>query len=144
MKMFNILSRDEKNELLKFPAYISILAANRDGELDKAEKLEAMRLTDIKTYAGDPLLINFYKEAEDAFFKNITEIDKSLPEGKEERENSIRAELLKLEPILNKLGVEFAQTMHESMTSYTKHVSNAHKSVLVSFLFPFYIKGLST
>ncbi|MCU7549289.1 hypothetical protein OCK74_09185 [Chitinophagaceae bacterium LB-8] len=38
MKSFEVLRLKEKETLLKYPAYISLLAANRDGKLDEEEK----------------------------------------------------------------------------------------------------------
>jgi hypothetical protein len=41
MKNLNLLKKlsvKDKKELLKFPAYISMLAANNDDKLDEAEK----------------------------------------------------------------------------------------------------------
>lgn len=51
MKQFNTLTKEEKEVLLKFPAYITLLAANSDGSLDKAEKKETIKLEHIKTYS---------------------------------------------------------------------------------------------
>ena len=42
MKQFSTLTKEEREALLKFPAYITLLAANSDGLLDKAEINEAI------------------------------------------------------------------------------------------------------
>ena len=59
MKPFKKLSVHENEELLKFPAYISLLAANSDGKLDEVEKMSAIKFVHIKTFSSPPLLINF-------------------------------------------------------------------------------------
>jgi hypothetical protein len=143
MKLFKNLKENEKSMLLKFPAYISLLAANSDGEFDDVEKKEAIYFTHIKTFSCDSLLSDFYKEVEKVFISNILELDNRLPKGREERGSAIKKELEKLEPILNKLGKEYISIMHKSMQSYTKHVSKAHNNVLESFIIPLYIKGLT-
>ncbi|MEO6902773.1 MAG: hypothetical protein ABI315_06425 [Bacteroidia bacterium] len=143
MEQFNNLSQQEKSMLLKFPAWISLLATNSDTEIDKTEMKEALHFTHIKTFSCDPLLTDFYKEAEKVFISNIVELDKSLPKGREERKFVISKELKKLEPILDKLGKEFALIMHKSMQSYINHVSKARNNVLESFVIPLYIKGLT-
>ncbi len=143
MKTFENLNQNEISMLLKFPAYISLLAANSDGKMDEAEKKEAIHFTHIKTFSCDPLLSDFYKEAEKVFLANIEELDDSLPKGKNEREMAIKKELSKLEHILNKLGKEYASTMYRSMQSFTEHVSKAHNNVLEFFIIPLYIKGLT-
>jgi hypothetical protein len=56
MKPGKNLSEQEYQELLKFPAYISLLAANSDGKMDETEKKAAIRFSHIKTYSCDPLL----------------------------------------------------------------------------------------
>lgn len=38
MKLFNNLNEEQKQELLKYPAYISLLAAFRNDKLDEGEK----------------------------------------------------------------------------------------------------------
>ena len=143
MKQFNTLTKDEKEALLKFPAYISILAANSDGLLDKAEKKEAFKLEHIKTFSADPLLKEFYREADKVFKNNLEMLDKNLAEGRESREATIKYELVKLEKIILKLGEDYTSAMHRSMKSFKDHVSKAHHNVLIDFIFPIPIKGLS-
>ncbi len=143
MKQFNTLTKDEKEALLKFPAYISLLAANSDGLLDKAEKKEAFKLEHIKTFSADPLLAGFYKEADKVFKNNLEQLDKNLAEGRESREATIKYELAKLEKIILKLGEDYTSAMHRSMKSFKDHVSKAHHNVLIDFIFPIPIKGLS-
>ena len=142
MKPFANLTENEYEMLLKFPAYISLLAANRDGILDDAEKKSAIKLAHIKTYTSDPLLIDFFDEVDKSFENDIEQLDLELPKGKENRDEAIRSELLKLEMILLKTGEEYFTAMHESMRSFKEHVSKAHHNVLVDFVFPLQIKGL--
>ncbi len=143
MKQFNNLSKQEKEELLKFPAYISLLAANSDGQLDKSEEKSAIKFSHIKTFSSDPLLTEFYKEADRVFKTNIEEIDKALPDEMKKREVVIKTELLNLDKIVLKLRQEYASIMHRSMKSFKDHVSKAHHNVLIDFIFPMPIKGLS-
>ena len=143
MKQFSSLTKDEREALLKFPAYTTLLAANIDGMLDKAEKKEAMKLEHIKTFSADPLLSEFYRDADKVFKKNLETVDKNLPEERESREATIKYELMKLEKIILKLGEEYASVMHHSMQSFKDHVSKAHHNVLVDFIFPLPIKGLT-
>lgn len=143
MKQFSTLTESEKEVLLKFPAYITLLAANSDGLLDKAEKREAIKLEHIKTFTADPLLQEFYREADKVFKNNLQQINKNLPEGREPREVDIKTELMKLEKIVLKLGEDYTSAMHRSMKSFKDHVSKAHHNVLIDFVFPMPIKGLS-
>ncbi|MEO6357722.1 MAG: hypothetical protein ABIU77_14715 [Ferruginibacter sp.] len=143
MKSFQKLSLKENVQLLKFPVYISLLAANSDGRLDKEEKMTAAKFSHIKTFSSDPLLTNFYAEADKNFEKNIEELENSLPEGKDNREKVISRELAALEKIVAKLGEEYVFIMHKSMKSFKEHVSRSHRNVLVDFIFPVPLEGLN-
>lgn len=143
MKQFNTLTNDEKDALLKFPVYITLLAANRDGLLDKAEKKEAIKLEHIKTFSSHPLLHEFYQEADKVFKNNLEKLDKNLPKERDLRETAIKNELEQLEKIVLKLGEDYTSAMHHSMKSFKDHVSKAHHNGLIDFLFPMSIKGLS-
>ena len=137
------ISEREYEALLKFPVYVSLLAANSDSQLDEAEKKAAIKFSHIKTYSCDPLLASFYDEADKAFENNMLQLDKNLPEKKEERVAVIKKELLDLEKIVLKLGKEYTTVMHRSMKSFKEHVSKAHHNVFVDFIFPMPIEGLT-
>jgi len=140
---FKKLSIKQNEMLLKFPAYISMLAASIDDKLDETEKKSAIKLSHTKTCSCNPLLAGYYKEADRVFEKNIEQLDKSLPKDKISRETAIKKELSILEKIVSKLGKEYTATMHSSMKSFKEHVSKAHHNVLVDFIFPLSIPGLS-
>jgi hypothetical protein len=143
MKMFENISVTEKEELIKFPAYITLLAANKGGELNDSEKKSAFKLSHIKTFSSDPLLYEFYELADKDFNKNIEYLDKHLPEDKENRDVAIKKELLNVESIVLKLGNDYTATMQRSMKSFKDHVSKVHRNVLEDFLFPILIDGLT-
>jgi len=143
MDPFKRISVSEKEALLKFPAYISLLAASCNDTLDETEKLSAVRFVHTKTFSCVPLLVEFYHEADQVFGKNIEFLDESLPKGKMQREEAIKSELMHLEKIVMKLGKVYALALHSSMKSFKEHVSKAHNNVLVNFIFPITIPGLS-
>ena len=143
MYSFKKLSIQENEALLKFPAYISLLAANNNYKLDKTEQKSAIKFAHIKTFSCDPLLTDFYREADKVFENNIMQLDRDLPKEYDKREAAIKKELLNLEMIVLKLGKEFTSTMHRSMKSFKEHVSKAHHNVLVDFIFPIPIQGLT-
>lgn len=143
MKLFKNLSIQENEALLKFPAYVSLLAASINGKLDEAEINSAIKFSHIKTYSSDPLLADFYNEADKVFENNIEQITKNLSTEKDNWKASIESELLNLENIVSKLGNEYASTMQRSMKSFKDHVAKAHDSVLADFIIPIPIKGIS-
>lgn len=143
MKTFDELPDTEKTLLLQYPAYISLLAANADMMMDASEKAAALKLTHIKTFSTEPLLHPFYKAAEAVFEKNIDLLDKTLPQGKEERDEAITRALHRVNTVLQKLGIDYAGALRRSMKSYKNHISKAHRNVLEYFLFPLPIDGIS-
>lgn len=143
MKQWNELNEKDKKLLLRFPAYISLLASTAEGGIDKKEKNVALKLTHIKAFASDPLLLDFYKAAEQDFEKEITNLDQHLPHTKEERKQAIENELNKVETVLKQLDTGYASVLRRSMTSYKNYVSRAHQNILEYFIFPLPINGIS-
>jgi hypothetical protein len=137
------LSIREYELLLKFPAYVSLLAANSDGEMDGTEELAAIHFTHVKTFSCNPLLLEFFKEVDSSFERTLHELNNSLPEGKVNRDAIIKSKLLNIEKIVMKLAPENAAIVHQSMKSFKEHISRAHHNVLIDFLFPIVIPGLS-
>ena len=102
MNQFKNLSLHDTEALLKFPAYISMLAANSDDTLDEAERKTAIKFAHTKTFSCDPLLSDFYQEANKAFEINITQLDNELPKDVKSRDAAIKNELLNLDKIVLK------------------------------------------
>ncbi len=133
---FKKLSKWDYGLLLKFPAYVSLLAANVEGKMDSTEKLSAIEFTHVKTYSSDPLLAEFFKEVEKNFKQTLQELNTALPNGKAEREAVIKSNLLAIEDIVQKLNPEHIASIHHSMKSFKEHVPKAHNNTLTDFLFP--------
>jgi hypothetical protein len=136
------LDEKEKEQLLKFPAYISLLASTTEGGIDKQEMKAVVKLTHVKTFSCDPMLSDFYKEAAQVFEKTITTLDNELPHNKQERALAITQELDKLEPLLKKLDPLYASVLRQSMETYKDYISKAHRNILEYFIFPMPIEGI--
>lgn len=143
MKSLEDISPKEREALLKFPVYVSLLAATSDTKLDEAKKHSAIKFSHIKTYSCDPMLSSFYAEADKVFEQNMVQLDRDLPVDNEERIAAIKKELAELEKILLKLGSLYTMVMHRSMQSFKEHVSKAHHNVFADFVFPIPIKGIT-
>lgn len=145
MELYANLTAEEKEKLLRFPVYISLLAANQDGKLDDREKQKATDLVHIKNYENkEPALAKYYTEATAVFERNLVYLDAILPKEKSQREAAIRQQFAELEGILSKLGAEYNNAMHRSIQAFKEQVSKAHENVLEHFFFPFPIKGFTT
>lgn len=143
MKDFTELADNDRALLLQFPAYISLLAANSDEEMDENEKKAAAWLTHIKTFSTEPILHPFYKQVELGFEKNIQLLNDQLPQTKAERNDAIKEALVNIDHILKKLRIDYASVLRRSIRSYKDHVSKAHRNVLEYFIFPLPIEGIS-
>ncbi len=143
MKHYSDLSESEKEQLLKLPAYMSLLTSTAEKGIDKEEKNTAVKITHVKAYSSDPILINFFKEAESIFEKTITDLDTALPHNREDRKLAVQKELNKLERLLSKLDPEFVSALRRSIRSYDYYISKAHQNVMEYFIFPMPIDGIS-
>jgi hypothetical protein len=142
MKTFKSLSAEQKLAFLKLPVYISLLAASGK-KLDEAEKLSAIKLAHTRSFSCEPLLAEFYMEADKEFESMIILTDKELPKELQLRETAIKRELLKLDKIIMEFGEEYTLAMHRSLKTFKEHVSNAHHSVIEDFVLPLSIPGLN-
>lgn len=143
MQELEILNPEEKNKVLQAPAYISLLAANADGQMDEEEKYEAIKFSHIKTYTSHKLLKPFYQQVEKHFIENIDLLNDKLPKNKAERQTIIQEELENINSIIGKLDLFTSNTLRKSLKEYTEHISKIHRNVMEEFVFPFAIKGLT-
>lgn len=143
MKDFTELSDKDRELLLQFPAYITLLAANMDEKIDEEEKKAAVWLTHIKTFSTEPELHPFYKLAEISLEKNIQLLDEALPKARTERTEAIKQALVKIDHVLQQMRIDYVTTLRRSMRSYKDHVSKAHRNILEYFIFPIPIDGIS-
>jgi len=142
MKEFKDLTLKQKQDLLKFPAYISLLASS-DAVMDETERLVAINLAHTKAFSCQPLLEDYCKESEIIFEENLKQLEASLPKDKESRDVAIRKEMAILEKTLARLGKEYVSAMHHSLKSFKEHVLKAHHSVIIDFLIPIPVPGLT-
>ncbi|SCY41378.1 hypothetical protein [Flavobacterium caeni] len=144
MELYANLTHEQREKLQQFPAFISLLAANADGQLDDQEKQKAIDLAHIKDYDNkEPLLARYYQDVRENFAQQLDRLDALLPRDKKQREEAIKYQLTEIETILGVLGSAYAQAMRRSMQSFKEYVSNAHDHVLEHFLFPLPIKGIT-
>ena len=141
LHVFEDLDPQEKKQLVRFPIYLSLLAAHKDHHLDKREKHTAVKLTHIKTFACDPILANYYAAVDENFETAISQIEEELPPQGLDRELAIKRELNKLRAMLRKLDQRYVIYLYDSLRSYSDQVARAHRNILEYFLFPLPING---
>lgn len=134
------LSQEDRDILLKAPAVVAILAAiSDDGEVSKHEKSESIKLSHLRTYTSEPVLHNYYKEAEKVFENHFDQIMASLPAEWKEKEDFLEAELTQLKVVLPKLNDVYAKELVNSLKSFAKHVFKSNASFLDYFVLPVFM-----
>jgi hypothetical protein len=143
LKQFENLTDEEQELLLSAPALVSVMSSCSYNSINDLKKEDAIKLSHIKTFTADPLLIPYYIEVEKNFkAKFEATVAKYFPFDQEKRRD-LENEIKKVGKVIGKLDTKFASTLRRSLDLYAKHVRNAH-SVIRDFMFPIPIQGLTT
>jgi hypothetical protein len=140
----NKLSAEDRVLLLKAPVLVSVLAASRDHEISKNEKADAIKMAHLKTFTADPILLNYYNEAEINFVKYFEETVKKYAPFDDLKREALKKEISIINNVIAKLDFEFSKTLHNSLSKYAEHVKRSEINVLDDFIFPIPIKSLTT
>ena len=125
MKNFAHLTSDELRTLTDAPALITILVGGADGNLDKAELDWAHKLTEIRGYASNELLRDYYDVIHLNFDNRVAELQANLPTEQHEREQSISAQLADINSIMPKVDATVAFRLYESLISFSEHIAKS-------------------
>ncbi len=130
IKQFEKLSAEEISILLDAPVYITILISGADGKIDEAEKDWAIKLADLRRFAGDIELRDYYKTVDDEFVKKLEEQISFLPKDLIARNQALTTELSKTNAVLAKIDQAFAGHIYKSWISFAGHVARSSGGVL--------------
>jgi hypothetical protein len=130
IKEFENLRDDESQVLLDAPVYVAILIAGADGNIDKSERKEAVGIARSKQSRAREQLVEYYKIVSDKFETRFNELVDSLPNGTDDRNKAIIAELRKLNFILPKTDRNFAIKLYSSLKDLAKKIAEASGGVL--------------
>lgn len=143
LKQFENLTAEEQELLFTAPVLVSVMSSCSYNNVNQLKKEDAIKLSHIKTFTADPMLISYYIEAEKNFKEKFeATVSKYYPFDHEKRDELLH-EINKVSAIIGKLDTKFANTLRRSLDLYAKHVRNAH-SVIRDFMFPIPIQGLTT
>ena len=137
------LNSEEREHLLRTPVLLSVLAACSAKGINRDQKADAIKLSHLKPFTADPLLIPFYKEVEKTFEEDFELISKHY--GLHDKANCahLESEIKKTQPILKKLNRDYASKLMRSFEKYERHVKRSAHSVVEDFIFPVPIPGLN-
>ena len=127
---FAKLRDDEVEVLMKAPAYVSVLIAGADDDIDKNEIKKAIQLAKVKQQKAREVLLEYYKHVGERFEKDFMKMIEELPQKASERAPVINRELKKLNIILPKLPKNFAIEFYASMRDIAKKIAEASGGVL--------------
>ncbi|MEQ8470429.1 MAG: hypothetical protein RIC35_04555 [Marinoscillum sp.] len=130
IKEFENLREDEIEILLTAPINVAILVAGADGEIDKAERKEAIEVARNKQGRAREQLIEFYKLVGESFETKFNKLIDELPDDAEERNKVLSAELRKLNFILPKVDKNFAVKLYASLRDLAKKIAEASGGIL--------------
>ena len=128
IKEFARLREDEVDVLMKAPIYVAILIAGADGEIDKAERKEAIQIANNRQSRSREQLQEYYQNID--FNTDFEKLVAELPGGTDERTTAITRELRKLNFIMRKIDKSFAVKLHASLKDLAKKIAEASGGVL--------------
>ncbi len=89
------------------------------------------------------MLLAYYKEVKNNFENNFEEIVRKYPPFNDVKIEALKQEIGNVNTIISKLAKEFAVVFHKSLSGYAEHVRKANNNVMMNFVFPIPIKGLT-
>lgn len=109
IKQFENLSDEEKKLLFIAPVLLSVLASCSDHGVNQDQKADAIKLSHLKTFTADPMLIPFYIEVEKNFkeqFESTTQEYLPLDEAKR---RELQKKISRIDLVLGKLDKDYAK-----------------------------------
>lgn len=143
IKQFNKLTNQERELLYKAPVLVSVLASCSFNEVNEAQKADAIKLSHLKTFTSNPVLREYYEEVDKQFKDQFETIVKEYFPFDENKRNTLKKEIERINLIIGRLEKTFGQVLHKSLEGYASHVKKATHSVFQDFIFPLPIPGLS-
>ena len=125
VEQFRVLQQSEINELLDAIPRITVLIAGADGKIDPKETEWAKKIAEIRAYASDKILRDYYTNVGEHFDERLNELIRELPDDTKIRTEVLSQHLAKINPILAKLDQDFAAHLYESFISFARHVAKA-------------------
>lgn len=125
IKNFINLTPEEQKTLIDAPAYITILVAGADHDIDDKELEWASKLPVFRSRDDKSVLHDYYVEVEKTFNEKILSLISNLPEGYIERNKAASNELKKINAIMPKLSNDFAVELYKSLKSFADQVARA-------------------
>jgi hypothetical protein len=119
------LSQEEKDELYLIPVWVSILIAGADNVFSKKEIKRAIKLTKEKQRDERTFIAEFYKEASKKFEVNLKGYIILMPKELEKRTEFLINKITRVNNLLKKMEIEYAQQLYLSFRDFAYNVAHA-------------------
>ncbi len=127
---FEHLRPDDRELMLNAPVLVAILIAGADGNIDKAERKEAISIARAKQSRSREQLVKYYKEVGERFEDKFNELINTLPKDTQARTDQIISELRKLNFIFAKIDKTFCIKLYASLKELAKRIAEASGGIL--------------
>lgn len=121
---FKNLTEEESNLMLMTPAFVTLLIAGAEGNIDEKEIDWGTKITHFRANEHS-IIQNYYLETDKNFNETLKKLIEVMPKDVKERSDRINGELKKLNRIFPKLDPEFSKVFYNSLLSLSKHVAKA-------------------
>lgn len=114
-------------------AWITLLIATADGEMDEEEQQWAAKITKIRGYHNPNELTQYYEEVGKDFSATLSELMRFLPANASERRGILTRKLEQLNNILPLLENNLGHLLLKDFKSFAHHVAKASGGFLGFF-----------
>ncbi len=127
------LSQTEITELKDAHAYITVLIAGADGNIDKHEVAWAEKIVHFRTVTGEEGFKDFHDAVDAELPNKIQELMASLPGNPKERSEIISQKLANLNPILASLPPATGFYLYKGYTTFALRIARSSGGILSFF-----------
>lgn len=143
IKQLEILTFEERELLYKAPVLVSVLASCSFNEVNEVQKADALKLSHLKTFTADPILLSYYAEVAKRFKTHFEATVQQYFPFDQNKRNALKKQIERVNYIIDKLDKTYRQLLYKSLEKYGKHVKKATHTVFLDFIFPIPIPGLT-
>lgn len=122
---FGKLSKDQFQNTKDAIAWITVLIAGADGEIDAEETAWAEKVTKIRSYNNPNELTPFYDQVGHEFTDKLQALVAAVPKDVKEREVFLSNKLAQLNDVLPLLEDNLGYQLRKEYISFAKHVAKA-------------------
>ncbi len=120
----------EKELVLNAPAYITILIAGADDTITETEIRRSLQLVHTKTYSESIDIQDLYQKIEGDFETRLNTLIDTLPKTLNQREDTIVAELSKLNTILAKMDARISVKYYRSLLNFATYIAQSAGGII--------------